>query len=127
MVNLVNVEVSLSAKQWPGNNNTNRTNYSGGAELKFALGFDESEVVLSMENFEEDLKKVIDDIVGTSFKCAEAEVMAARDVMVLPVMPTIPAPTVDGQDVEDVTETPKDNNTGQKKPNPLKQHRKESV
>ena len=109
MVNLTNIKVAISAKQWPGNNSTNRINYSGGAELEFGLGFDEGEVKIDMETFEADMTRVVTDIVGVVFRQAEASVMEARDVMVLPVMPSPTQPTIDGVPTQDlvVDETPK--------------------
>lgn len=109
MVNLTSIKVAISAKQWPGNNSTNRTNYSGGAELEFGLGFDEGEVKIDMESFEDDMTRVMTDIVATVFRQAEQSVMDARDVMVLPVMPAPVQPTVDGEETEAVVveESPK--------------------
>ena len=109
MVNLTSIKVSISAKQWPGNNSTNRINYSGGAELEFSLGFDEGEVKIDMDTFEADMTRVVTDIVGVVFRQAEASVLEARDVMVLPVMPTPTQPTVNGVETPDVvvSEEPK--------------------
>lgn len=92
MASLTMIEVSLSTNQWPGNNAGHQMNYSGKAEIKFGIAFDEGEVNVDLGNMAGSLADISKTIIGPMMTQGENEVLKARGILILPPTPTPPEP-----------------------------------